>query len=405
MFRESGLYSSEKIESGINKWDKRHGSVTYGEKTIQNALQNFTPYKPPVKPQREQGGESKGEVENVQEAPQKAAQAPVVQAESVRDYIFKVMKGDLEHFQKFKDRKTGFSNLDAQTSLYPGLYVIGAISSLGKTTFAHQLSDQLAEKGDHVLYFSLEQTRLEMVSKGIARTTANLTLQEGFKGALSAIDIRRGNVNETASKALKIYADKAATETVIECGFDTTIGTIVDTVSEYVKSHEVKPVVVVDYLQIIRPIDPRQTTKDAVDGHVRALKKLQTDNDLVVIVISSLNRQNYLTPVDFESFKESGGIEYTADVIWGLQLAYMNDELFAKDKDLKRKREAVKAAKLEVPRRVQLVCLKNRYGRSSYECNFDYYPQYDLFQPAYEGFTEVDDPDCPFTPKPGKRRI
>ena len=26
-----------------------------------------------------------------------------------------------------------------------------------------------------------------------------------------------------------------------------------------------------------------------------------------------------MTPVDFESFKESGGIEYTADVVWGLQ--------------------------------------------------------------------------------------
>ncbi|MDR1537755.1 MAG: hypothetical protein LBU32_07125 [Clostridiales bacterium] len=31
--------------------------------------------------------------------------------------------------------------------LYPGLYVIGAISSLGKTTFVHQLADQLAGYG------------------------------------------------------------------------------------------------------------------------------------------------------------------------------------------------------------------------------------------------------------------
>lgn len=30
-----------------------------------------------------------------------------------------------------------------------------------------------------------------------------------------------------------------------------------------------------------------------MDGHVRAYKKLQVDNDLVVILISSLNRQNY----------------------------------------------------------------------------------------------------------------
>ena len=30
-----------------------------------------------------------------------------------------------------------------------------------------------------------------------------------------------------------------------------------------------------------------------MDGHVRAFKKLQVDNDLVVMLISSLNRQNY----------------------------------------------------------------------------------------------------------------
>lgn len=53
-------------------------------------------------------------------------------------------------------------------------------------------------------------------------------------------------------------------------------------------------------------------------------------------------------------------------MVWGLQLAIMNDELFDKDKKLKEKREAVKRAKLEVPRKVELVCLKNRYGRSSY---------------------------------------
>ena len=103
--------------------------------------------------------------------------------------------------------------------------------------------------------------------------------------------------------------------------------------------------VIIDYLQIISPVTSHQTAKDVVDYNVRALKKLQTDNDLVVLVISSLNRSNYLTPIDFSSFKESGGIEYTADVIWGLQLSVMNDELFDKEAKLKAKREAVKDAK------------------------------------------------------------
>ena len=99
---------------------------------------------------------------------------------------------------------------------------------------------------------------------------------------------------------------------------------------------------------------------------------------MIVLIISSLNRQNYLTPIDFSSFKESGGIEYTADVIWGLQLSIMNEELFDREAKLKEKREAVKEAH---PREIELVCLKNRYGISSYSCNFKYYAKYDLFVP------------------------
>ena len=41
----------------------------------------------------------------------------------------------------------------------------------------------------------------------------------------------------------------------------------------------------------------------------------------------------------------------------------------------------LREAKAENPRLVELVCLKNRYGISSYKVGFSYYPQYDLFQP------------------------
>ena len=80
--------------------------------------------------------------------------------------------------------------------------------------------------------------------------------------------------------------------------------------------NQVKPIVIIDYLQIIQG-DPqqRQSTKELIDSNVTELKRLSRSRDIPVFLISSLNRSNYLTPVDFESFKESGGIEYTADVI------------------------------------------------------------------------------------------
>jgi hypothetical protein len=42
----------------------------------------------------------------------------------------------------------------------------------------------------------------------------------------------------------------------------------------------------------------------------------------------------------------------------------------------------VKEAKAARPRKVELVCLKNRYGVPSYSCFFDYYPAYDFFGPC-----------------------
>jgi replicative DNA helicase len=45
---------------------------------------------------------------------------------------------------------TGFSKLDEKLlgdGFYEGLYIVGAMSSLGKTTFITQIGDQIANKG------------------------------------------------------------------------------------------------------------------------------------------------------------------------------------------------------------------------------------------------------------------
>ena len=69
----------------------------------------------------------------------------------------------------------------------------------------------------------------------------------------------------------------------------------------------------------------------------------------------------------------------------------LNDPLFDKEKDIKKKREAVKKAKNQKPRKIELVCLKNRYGISSYCCGFNYYPAFDLFtEDAGADFNDYD---------------
>lgn len=310
--------------------------------------------------------------------------------DSVAKYIDSQLINDIQKFIGFKDRKTGFKNLDEKCGgLYPGLYVLGAISSLGKTTFVHNIADNLAKAGDYVLYFSLEQSQLEMTLKSFARTSAQN--DPSFASAASAIEMKRGEKRSVLLKAAQEYTAAVGNRmNVIGCNFGVTAEDIVNYINAYMNTHEgIKPVVIIDYLQIIKQ-DDRMQEREKVDRSVQMLKKVQSDNDLVMIVISSVNRGNYLLPIDFESFKETGGIEYTADVVWGLQLQVLSDKIFDDEKGkTKQKRDKIREAKAKMPRDIELVCLKNRYGISSYYAGFKYYPQFDYI----EIFPDYKDPD------------
>lgn len=323
--------------------------------------------------------ENQSNVNQVQQT--QSQQSTTFRISNMSRYLYEKMPFEMQEFVNGGRIKSGYSNLDMVTNLYPGLYVIGAISSLGKTTFIHQMCDQIAENGNPVLFFSLEQTTLELASKSLSRTMA----KKNAMNAMTSLQIRKNGADSRVAEAVSDYNKYACNMLVAECTFRATIHTIEDTVYNYIRQTGKKPVVVVDYLQVIQPADDnRMTTKDLVDMHVRRLKQLQSDNKLILIVISSLNRQNYLTQVDFESFKESGGIEYTADVVWGLQLEVLHDEIFDSQAKINEKRQKIKDAKASNPRRIELVCLKNRFGISSYSCLFDYYPQFDFFRPVME---------------------
>ena len=147
------------------------------------------------------------------------------------------------------------------------------------------------------------------------------------------------------------------------------------------KSRGKSPVVCVDYLQIIPPSsDVKLTTDKArIDDIVHKLKTFQRETNTTFIVISSFNRVNYYQQVSFESFKESGNIEYTADVVWALQMYVANT---VKDgANISSTRKKFEAAKLQKPRELQLKCLKNRQG-NNYDCYFNYYSAHDYFKEA-----------------------
>lgn len=337
------------------------------------------------------------------EALDNAMMQAAVKPDNVSDYLNNFFLKDVDRF-KSTEYMTGFRELDLLSGgIYPGFYVLAAISSLGKTTFAMNIADNLASSGNDVLFFSLEQSKLEMISKGIAKTLYSLK----NKHIASSLAIRKGFMNDDVKEAIRTYSNSVQDRlNYIEGNFNCNIDYIRDYTKRYMERNNCKPVVFVDYLQILQPGEDvkRATTKEIMDMNVVELKRLSRELDIPVIAICSVNRSNYLTPIDFESLKESGGIEYTADVVWGLQLQCIGEDLFSQANNIKEKRERVIRAKSESPRKIELVCLKNRFGSPVYSCGFDYYSANDLYLED-EGWKEHKGA-TPFTPvkKAGKVR-
>ena len=297
---------------------------------------------------------------------------------------------DIYNFSLYSKIKTGFNNLDATIdNLYPGLYVLGAITSLGKTTFAHHMGDNIAKAGIPVLFFSLEMSTFEVMSKSISRELyiENKTTNDPSIPTFSSMELRKGcgRTDPHVQSVISNYANSVGNNVcVVPSMFSMTVEGIMATTDNYMAAYNRIPVVIIDYLQIIQPSYDASgrlmDTRTAIDHILHCLKVYQNRYHMVVILISSLNRHNYLDTIDYEAFKESGGIEYTADVIWGLQLKVLSDAKFINETKVTPKRDMQKKAKAAIPRSVDLVCIKNRFGTPSYTCSFKYYPDHDYFE-------------------------
>jgi len=275
---------------------------------------------------------------------------------------------------------TGFKGIDEALDggLYEGLYIVGAISSLGKTTLVTQIADQVAKQGHDVLIFSLEMARSELMAKSISRHTIMEVLQTGgdTKNAKTVRGITAGvryaNYNDTEKELIKnavtAYSDYAKHIYITEGVGDLGARQIRETVEKHVQYTGNTPLVIIDYLQILAPYNERATDKQNTDKAVMELKRISRDFKTPVIGISSFNRDNYNNSVSMQSFKESGAIEYSSDVLIGLQLKGAGDKDFDPTE-----------AKKKNPREIELVILKNRNGQTGTKIPLEFYPLFNYF--------------------------
>ena len=209
---------------------------------------------------------------------------------------------------------TGIPFVDQRTGGFqPGrVWVLAGRPGAGKSAFALQASIHAAKRGHGVALVSLEMGAPELGIRAIAQhagvSATMLTL--GDPRGIEALDQAR--VNELRPIPLRV---------------DTETHQIADLLAGLASlSRSGTRVVVIDYLQ--RVVGGEGSKRHEQLGDItRRLKRAALRHGLCVVVVSSLNRENERDKrrPGLSDLRESGDIEYDADVVIGLHRTGLDD--------------------------------------------------------------------------------
>lgn len=294
--------------------------------------------------------------------------------------------------------KTGFETFDKlmQGGLYPGLYVLGGAPATGKTAFVCQIADYLAMQGKDVFIFALEMGANELMARSISRTTAapylsalGYNLEDAERDAQTARVIMtkslRDKLPEDKKKELfediEWYAEEVGEHLYI---FENTMNLRISDMVRQVEAHKERtgqaPVIIVDYLQIITPEESKvhKDIREKTDEAVKALKILSRKQNTPIFLLSAFSRSSYAdTTSDMDAFKESGAIEYTADVLLYLAFARRNEKGYS-----------FNAEKKKNPRKIMIDIIKNRNGSDGESLYFDFFAPWFYFREGAKPISE-----------------
>lgn len=264
---------------------------------------------------------------------------------------------------------TGFNSLDSKLNggLSNGLIVLGALSSLGKTTLCVQICDAVASQGRSVLFASIEQSGREIVAKSLSRYMS----YEGYTCSTTELQSSKYRLSWAEEKTLAFvracerYSQEVAPRlSILEAIKRPTVNDI-RTATQLIADRDGQaPLVCVDYLQLLAPESDRLSTREAVEGNVTALRQMAIHElKAPIIAISSINRGSYANGVTLDAFKETGNIEFSSDVCLGLQPRGMNELETPSGGETQSKRAAdkfIRREKGKLERPCELFILKNR---------------------------------------------
>jgi replicative DNA helicase len=207
---------------------------------------------------------------------------------------------------------SGFNDIDDLTGGFqPGnLIVVAARPSMGKSTLATNIAENAAiEAGRPVALFSLEMSETELAHRFIAS-----------QAKVSSDELRKGRVRaDRWPKVLRAVEKLARAPIYIDDSSD--IGVLEMRAKArrlHARAENGLGLLIVDYLQLIRPDGRADSRVEQVGQISRGLKILARELEIPVIAVSQLSRavESRNPPVPMLSdLRESGQVEQDADVV------------------------------------------------------------------------------------------
>ena len=220
--------------------------------------------------------------------------------------LYEILERKEENPNFFEGVKTGFPEIDniCQGFSNSDLSIIAARPGMGKTAFILNVASHIArDEGKKVLFISLEMTKARLFQ----RLVSSLSGVPSWK-------MEKGKMNEADwGKIAKACNGLDNFNLIINDQSDLLVSDIRR------KVEALQPeCLIIDYLQLLQPVDSKQPAKDRVSEISLGLKRIAKDFNIPVIALSQLSRQcetrTDKRPLSAD-LRESGQIEQDAGLI------------------------------------------------------------------------------------------
>jgi len=230
---------------------------------------------------------------------------------SVLEDVMVRMDARMKHDHAIGGVETGFTELD---TLCGGLHnseliILAARPSMGKTAFAMNIAEHVSiALRLPVLFVSLEMACLELADRLLC-SAAQVNGHRLRNGTISQEDRRRLVQKSAEIGGAPLFIDDTPGRTLTE----------IAAVARRLKRKEAGlALVVIDYLQLIEPDNPRDPRQEQVARIARRLKGMARELEVPVLCLAQLNRQAEASRDNrprLNHLRESGAIEQDADVV------------------------------------------------------------------------------------------